>query len=413
MSKIFLIGWKDLKVIFRDRAALIFMLAAPLALTIGLGLVSGSFTKSNGSLSGIPVILVNQDQQMVGDELVSLFQSDDLNTLISASVGTSVDDARRLVDEDQTAAAVIIPAGFTDSVIPSAESGQTGPLVQIELYANPARPTSAGVVKSILDQFIQQVEVGRIGAETAVSELIARGWIDPSQAASLGSQIGSSLAADSDSSRITVHQTAGTDKPVEFNALSYMAPGMALMFLMYTVSNGGRMLLYEKKHGTLSRLMVSPSTSAQVLGGKLFGVFLGGVVQMLLLIVACGLLFGLNWGNPAGVLLLVIASVIGATGWGSLVTAISKTPGQVSTIGSAIMLTFGILGGSFFNLDYLPKWFQTVSRITPNAWGISGFTTLATGGSIAIILLPIGALLLMGCLLFSLSAFLLHRKGLF
>ena len=42
MKKILQIGWKDLRVIFRDRAALILMLVAPLAMTIGMGSVTGT-----------------------------------------------------------------------------------------------------------------------------------------------------------------------------------------------------------------------------------------------------------------------------------------------------------------------------------------------------------------------------------
>ena len=37
MKKILQIGWKDLRVIFRDRAALILMLVAPFVLTVGDG----------------------------------------------------------------------------------------------------------------------------------------------------------------------------------------------------------------------------------------------------------------------------------------------------------------------------------------------------------------------------------------
>ena len=128
-----------------------------------------------------------------------------------------------------------------------------------------------------------------------------------------------------------------------------MAPGMALMFLMYTVSNGGRILLVERNQGTLPRLLVSPTTTVQVLGGKIFGIYLTGVAQMLILIIASTLLFQLEWGDPLGVLVLVLAAVVGAMGWGMLITALASTPGQVAAIGSAVMLTFGILGGSFFD----------------------------------------------------------------
>ena len=41
MLKTFIIGIKDVRLAFRDRAALILMLVAPFVLTVGLGLVTG------------------------------------------------------------------------------------------------------------------------------------------------------------------------------------------------------------------------------------------------------------------------------------------------------------------------------------------------------------------------------------
>jgi ABC-2 type transport system permease protein len=107
---------------------------------------------------------------------------------------------------------------------------------------------------------------------------------------------------------------------VEFDVLAYLAPGMALMFLMFTVSYGGRSILAEKAQGTLPRLLVSPTVSAQILGGKVFGIYLTGVAQMLILIGATTLLFQLKWGDPLGVLVLVLAAVFGASGWGMFIT---------------------------------------------------------------------------------------------
>ena len=44
MKKVFIIGWKDLIIIFRDRGALLLMLGAPLVLAMGMGLVTGAFS---------------------------------------------------------------------------------------------------------------------------------------------------------------------------------------------------------------------------------------------------------------------------------------------------------------------------------------------------------------------------------
>ena len=83
MKKLFLIGIKDLKLMFRDRAALIFMLLAPFLLTIGMGFVTGRFSGGSTGLSDIPVVIVNLDnEQDLGNALVDLFNSEDLADLM-------------------------------------------------------------------------------------------------------------------------------------------------------------------------------------------------------------------------------------------------------------------------------------------------------------------------------------------
>lgn len=413
MKKTFLIGWKDLRLVFRDRAALILMLAAPFVLTLGLGFVTGAFSGGSSSgISEIPVALVNQDEGELGGELVKVFQSADLADLLDPSVETDPAAARRLVDNDKIATVVIIPAGFTASVIPEATTGLTHDAVQIEVYSNPNWPTSSGVVRSIVAQFISRVEEGRAAGAVTVTQLIQAGLIGPQHAAQVGAQVAASLREGSQgASNIVIKGVTPESEPVDFNVMAYMAPGMAMVFLMFTVTNGGRTLLIEKHQGTLPRLLIAPVSSAQVLAGKMFGIFLTGVLQMLILIVASSLLFQLQWGDWLAIVALVLAAVFGATGWGMVITALVKTPGQMASLGSAVMLIFGILGGSFFSLDMLPEWFRALSKITPNAWGIEGFTRLGVGGTLADILPTIGGLLAMGVLLFAVSVYLFNRKG--
>jgi ABC-2 type transport system permease protein len=412
MKKLFIIGLKDLKIVFRDKPALIMMLLAPFLLTIGLGFVSGRFSGgSNTGISNIPVILVNQDEGQLGRSLVDVFHADSLAELITPLDESDPQTARQMIDDDKAAAAILIPAGFTESIIPS-DPQDPGQVVSIDLYTNPTMPTSAGVVKAIVDEFISQVEVGRVTGEVVVTQLISSGLIQPQDAMQIAMEAGVQGAADARSIQSISLKTSSNDgSEVEFDILAYMAPGMALMFLMFTVTNGGRSLLAEQMQGTLPRILVSPTRSSQVLGGKIFGIFLTGTAQMLILILASTLFFQIKWGDPVGVLVLVISSVIGAVGWGLLLTSIIKTPGQLSAIGTALMLIFGILGGSFMNREILPNWLKTLSLVTPNAWGLDGFQTLALGGGLKDILAPISGLLIMGVVLFGVSIYLFNRNG--
>src|SRR5271157_234400 len=413
MKKIFLIGIKDVTLVLRDRTALIFMLLAPFLLTLGLGFVTGHFSGSNtNSLSNIPVVLVNQDNGQLGTELVNIFQSKELASLISPVIYRDPALARQQVDDNKAAAVVIIPAGFSDSIIPQPGKLQTDQLIQIELYTNPTEPISAGVVKTIVSQYLGRVEQSRIAGVVTITQLLNNGLIQVQGAMQIGTQIGLSQAASSqNNSAITLKSTTANGQPVKTDALSYLAPGMALMFLMYTVTNGTRTLLAERVQGTLPRLLISPTSTSQVLSGKVFGIYLSGVAQMLILIVASRLFFQLDWGNPFGVLALVLAAVAAAVGWAMVITAIAKTPTQVATAGSALMLIFGILGGGFINLANMPGWLQIASKLAPNTWGLNGFSTLAAGGQLVDIYLPLIALLIMGAVLFALAVIIFSRRG--
>ena len=91
MKKLFLIGLKDLKLMFRDRAALVFMLLAPFLLTIGMGFVTGRFSGSSSGLSDIPIVIVNLDNQHLGDALADVFSSQELADLMEPSASTDAD----------------------------------------------------------------------------------------------------------------------------------------------------------------------------------------------------------------------------------------------------------------------------------------------------------------------------------
>jgi len=400
---------------FRDRAALTFMLLAPFLLTIGMGFVTGRFSGGSSGLSDIPVIIVNLDHEQLGDALADTFSSQELADLMEPSASSDPAAARRLIDEDQAAAVVIIPEGFTRSIIP-AEGTLFDPNyvepepVKIEVYANPSRPTSAGVVKAIVDEFVSRLEEGRTSGMTSITQLTLSGLLDPQQVESEARQLFDNVG-QSESPAITLKKNQEGAAAVEFDILAYMAPGMALMFLMYTVSYGGRSILAERSQGTLPRLLISPTSTSQVLGGKVLGIFFMGLAQVGILILASSIFFGVQWGDAIGLVVLILAAVFGATGWGMLITALSRTPGQVANVGSAIMLIFGILGGSFINLEQMPAAIRIFSKITPNAWGLDGFTTLALGGTLPSLMEPIAALLIMGALLFGIAVFVFNRNG--
>src|SRR5215207_2058249 len=226
MKKLFLIGLKDLKLVFRDRAALTFMLLAPFLLTIGMGFVTGRFSGGSSGLSDIPVIIVNLDNEQLGDALEEVFSSEELADLMEPTASSNAEAARRQIDDDEASAAVIIPAGFTQSIIPADitifDQNYVEPEpIKIQVYTNPSRPTSAGVVKAIVDEFVSRVEEGRISGMTSIAGLMQAGLLDPQNAEREAGALFQN-GSQTENAAITLKTNQEGPEAVEFDILAYM-----------------------------------------------------------------------------------------------------------------------------------------------------------------------------------------------
>lgn len=400
--KLLAIAWKDLVTRFRDPGALALLLITPFALTLTISFAFGG--SGGSSLADIPVAIVNQDAGKFGTYLVETFESDELADLMEPIVMNDTVAARAAVDEDEVAAALIIPADFSASLMAAGWGTQVETSV-IEIYANPTRPVSVGVVREIVAEFLGRLTGTTAGVKVSIVQIAGDGLASPQEIQELAPQIGERAWQRISESRLIAirRESAVQSENGGFNWAVYMAPSMAILFLMFTVTAGGRSILAEREEGTLPRLLVSPTTPAQILSGKAFGIFLSGVTQMVILIAAGSLLLDLHWGAPGLAALVVLALAAAATGWGMLLAAYARTPGQANAAGTMLTLVFGALAGNFLPRQWLPGWLQTASYISPNAWGLEAFNTLAAGGGLADLAVPIIALLVMAAVLFGAS----------
>lgn len=252
------------------------------------------------------------------------------------------------------------------------------------------------------------------GVRVGLTQLAGSGAVSPAELPAVGQSMAAATFADSAAasaaSVIRVETRNVTATGESFNILAYFAPAMALLFLMYAVTLGARTLLSERREGTLARMLAAPVSSAQVLGGKVGGIFLGGFIQLGALILLTTVLWQLNWGNPLSVLLLVVAAALAATGWGLLIASLAANAGQITNLGMALTLLFGILSGSFVPLNDARPVLDWLSRITPNRWAMDGFMALAAGEGGSAVFVPVAALLVMAAVLFAAAALFFRRR---
>ncbi len=394
MQRILAIAIKDFRVTFRDRAALLSMLATPFAIALVLGFAFGGLGGSSGP-GGVATVIVDGDGGEAGQAIVAALSSDQLSSLLSVTVTADQAAARALVDDNKASAAVIIPAGLTPRVQGAAVVSSSA--ARIEVYANPTLATGAQIIRSIVDGVLARIASGAAAAQLTVqgvAPLVPPG--DPS----IASAAAAAAAEAAHGQGVALAGTGGGSH----GGVSYgkiVGPSMAVMFLMFTATAGGRRMLDERQGGTLARLLVTPTTRAQILIGKGAGIYVNGAAQMAILLAASTALFGIQWGSIPALVGLTAALALAATGWGVLIAGLARTPAQVMQAGTAVSLVFGLAAGNLIPRAQLPELLRTLSLATPNALGLEGYQSLAGGNGLDAVAIPLVALLGMAVLLFA------------
>ncbi len=416
MKKALHVAWKDIRIRVTDRTAFIFLLITPFVLTLILGAAFGGIgADENAGPSDIPVAVVNLDEGELGKALTDVFTSQDLSDWLDVQITDTEAQARLAVDEEDFAAAVIIPPGFSETIIPSDfDPAQmvtvfTGGASQSEttnltVYTNPTWPISANIVTAIVESFAWQISSSVVGGQVAVEQMLATRKLNLSGIVTYLQGMTERLQRqDRAQQLITLRQESVAGEEVGSDTdwiIAYYAPSMAIMFLSFGVTFGTRTILEEERTGTLARLLTTPTSAGSILGGKLISTFVVGLLQFGVLVGASSLIFKLDWGEPLALALLSLTLVAAMTSLGMALAGLVRSEQQVNTWGVAVLLVFSAISGNFMPRFGFPTWLKTLGLITPNAWALEGFTKLGTGGGLSDVGLEVGALAVMAVVLF-------------
>jgi ABC-2 type transport system permease protein len=151
--------------------------------------------------------------------------------------------------------------------------------------------------------------------------------------------------------------------------------GMTIWFVLMLVLGNAESLLEERENGTLPRLLTTPTPRAQVLGGKVGGVYTIGIVQAAILITFSALVFSVDWGtDPLATSLLIGTFTLAATGLAIMVAATARTREQAGGLGPVIAMSLAMLGGCVWPIEVVPPFMKIIALFTPTGWAMAGLT---------------------------------------
>ncbi|HEU4325215.1 MAG TPA: ABC transporter permease [Roseiflexaceae bacterium] len=365
-----------LRVTSRRRAVLVQMLLVPLLLTFVLGQALGEDATESAA---VRVAVVNADTGPLGGELAGLLERAGQLRVVPADRAAAL----AALHDGSAEAALFIPADFSARL----GAGEAPPIEYTGL-STASGPLTRQAVALALERFNSALAAAESAARTAspggppAADLLLRAR----QAA---------LAQWRDAPPIAVAAAPGAVPAIGPSGMAHSSPGLLVMFAMFFALGGGMTLLQERDGGTLRRLLVMPCTRAELLGGKLLGIFLTSLAQMGILIAAGVLLFGVQWGqSPLGLALLVPAYALTVTAFSIALAAAVRTVAQLQAISVLLVMVLSALGGAWWPLEVVPAWLRAVGLLTPTFWAVDGFQDLITRGLGAEAVLPnIAALL--------------------
>lgn len=147
------------------------------------------------------------------------------------------------------------------------------------------------------------------------------------------------------------------------------------------------MIPVERDFGTLKRLRGTPMPASSYFIGKVIVVFVTMLIQVLLLLIAGVLFFGVNLPtDPMKWLTFTWLILLGSgasTALGIAFSVIPKSGRGASAVVSPVVIILQFFSGVFFVFTDLPAWMQQVAAIFPLKWMTQGMRSVFLPDSFA------------------------------
>src|SRR5208283_4711261 len=274
VERIYLVIKKEINLLFRRKSLIITALILPCIITLVVGF---AFT---GNIKNVPIIVINEDKGH-GDlnyGLVltnQLMRSDELDVKYFGNwlpIQSGID----LIRNSKYGALVFIPQDFTDRVL----LGKALVLVYVD------------------------------GSDPVVAQLVSKGGVFVQPDFLFNTNVG--VASSS----------------IQLNQLRFVIPGQVGVTIAASLTSlAASTIVAERERGSFEQLLVSPITPAELLMGKiLYHVLLVGIVNIVSCLFVVTVFLDVRIvGNLMLVFLMLFMYAIASTGFGVLISVISKS----------------------------------------------------------------------------------------
>ncbi|MCD4818851.1 MAG: ABC transporter permease [Candidatus Cloacimonetes bacterium] len=389
---------KDFLLFSKSISGIIMTFAVPMIITLIFGAIFGGFGGDNG-ISELRLLVVDDDKTDFSKQLVTLldsldaikiystYKNDETNTVLNMEVMDSN------IKKGSFKVGIRILSGFENNY-------NNGEKLKLEIHYDPKFIIEYNIVNGIIQKTIMK-DFPQVMMNSMFKN--AREYLGSDQGTFFENDMNKTIekffgTEDSEGAESQTPSDSAIKQDDNFNMMGdpidiksvellgveeenpyfaqYVA-GMAVMFLLFSVTNAGASLLDEKNNGTIKRLLVAPVTRNQILTAKMFYIMIMAIFQLLVLFTFGWLVFKLNiFKDIPALLSMIIVTAFACSALGIFIASICKNQHQVSSISTLIILGMSALGGSMVPLMIMPAYIKKIARFTLNYWAMKGFTDI-------------------------------------
>lgn len=367
------ITWKDLRLLARDKRALVLLLLLPLMFITILGMSAGKFLTGGGDERKMKIGVVDESRSehsaslittLKGHPDVAVIQSYD--TLAAARNALEMDETSVLLriasDFEARVEEIKMWDIFNSTISPKTDTPEAMGLT----FESRSALSGEGIAKALVYGDALRTVTPIAGRKhRVIAPMINNRPVEDDEA-----------AAQAEPEPVN---QAVAKETLEDKIYMILVPGFTVMFVFFLINIMARSFIAERDQGTLRRLRLAPVDSVSILIGKTLPFYLTSVVQTSLLFLCGKALFNMPWGpEPIYLIPVILCTSLAATSLGLLLSTLVHTDQQVSSFGTSIVLVLGGISGCMFPRVWLPELMKRISLFTPHAWSLEAFDAVLT-----------------------------------
>jgi ABC-2 type transport system permease protein len=190
-----------------------------------------------------------------------------------------------------------------------------------------------------------------------------------------------------------------------------LVPGLlGLTILFGTSSMEAIVIVFERRIGSLERLLLAPVSLAALLGGKILGGMFFGLTVTGVVLAAALAVFGAGSVNWPLLILTMLLSAAAFSAMGAFVSVAVREVFEAQTLANFIRFPMMFLGGVFVPLAEMPPALQVVARFLPLTYAVEALRAALDGGAWGVAWVDLAALAGFAVVLFALAVRVLARR---